>query len=918
MIALLYILFFVTGAAGMVFETAFARQLQLIFGSTLSSVSVVVAVFFGGMALGAALLGRYADRYSPVRLYGILEIGAAAWALLAVLLVPQVRAVYSHVRPLIPHSGIARILSQSVLAAVVLLPLTMLIGATLPALCRGLTRSLGERFTRIAGLYGINTLGAAAGTIVCGFVLLEHLGYTASVLLAAVVSLSAGLAAFLLASRTEILNPVSEQESHDAPPKPQSCPGPETDGSPRVILVLTGLAGLAALGLEIVWFRTLSFSVVADAYAFAMMLGVYLFGIAAGGLVGAWRFRRTQGSLLELGLMEICLCLVAMGGFAALTQLAPQLARSAGGDPTAWLKDLSNTAMLALLLILPATVIMGYVFPMFASLYASHGKNLGSEVGRVTAVNTTGGIAGALAAGFVSIPLMGIQKSLLFFAGLSLLVGVGAFLFSKKRSRPLVLSFATALIAALVALLFFPVRQNFGFLQIPGHEKAELLFYRESSDQTVMVTRDTGGRKIQRLILNQQQATSTSLAGQRKNQLLGHLPLWSCPEARTALVICFGSGGTFGALGLYDLESVDCVEICLAVVEAAHLFSMWNGDVLSRSNAHLIVDDGRSHLITTRKLYDIITLEPMHPGLKGVSSLYSVEFYAEARDRLGPGGVLCQWIPLYSMTGEDARSLIATALAVFPESSFWLVGPEGILVCAADSLFISWDWLQSTFRDEGIQQALRQVRLEDPWAILSGYLAGPEELGDFVQGAPLLRDDRPFTEYSIPRHKHVSPWEDILLLVTERQSPLGIVRGLQAGEFDSLEAVWSSKRDAWIERDRGLAAFSLNDMPGARVHLEAALQGDPTDRYTTFFLQEVYWRYGLELGRQGRTEEAVNAYRAAAVVEPEDPESHFYLAVALANAGKLREAEREALTALNLEPKHQAARELLSTLGSVR
>lgn len=918
-----FVFFFITGATGLIYETVFARQLQLVFGSTLSAVSVVVAVFFGGMALGAALLGKFADRFSPIRFYGILEIGAGLSALLAVFMVPQIRNLYAHLYPLLPASSHLRIGTQGILTVVLLLPPTLFIGATLPALSRGLTVSFGKRFTRIGALYGLNALGAAFGTILCGFLLLEHLGYKMSILSASLVNVSIGVVAVVLASR--FARPFSTAkegtDKKDRAPKRDdiALEHPNQQSNPsRLVLLLAGLSGLAALGYEIVWFRTLSFSVVVDAYAFALMLGVYLLGIGGGSLVAAWRFRRSQGSLLELGLMEVALSIFAVMGFIGLIAVNLRIPRPLAGDPNFWWKELVNTSLLAIILILPATLIMGYVFPMLVSLYTSRKNRLGGQVGRVVAVNTLGAIVGSIISGFIFIPLIGIQKSLISFAGLSGVIGIIALTFGpmQTRSRTLSLVFSVPLIV--LSFLLMPVRSNFGFLQIPGHERAQLLFYRESADQTVMVTRDVGGRKVQRLILNQQQATSTSLPGQRKNQLLGHIPLWACPDARTALVICFGSGGTFGALGAYDLERVDCVEICPAVIEAAHLFSRWNGDVLSKPNVRVIVDDGRSYLLTTQDSYDIITLEPMHPGLRGVSSLYSLEFYMEARNRLRPGGVLCQWIPLYSMNGEDARSLIATAIEVFPQSSLWLVGTEGILLCARDSLFIRWDWLQKKFDDEEVRAVLRQVRLEDPWAILSGYLLGPEGLRDFVQGAPIVRDDRPFTEYSIPRHKQIFPWDEMLTLVEKRESPMAMMKGVSKEEIDSLESLWTERKNVWVDRDRGFAAFSQGDMPRAWKYLEAAYQQNPSDRYTAHFLEEVYWKYGLTYGRQGLVDDAVEAYRMAAQVEPGDPESHFYLAVALANVGQRQEAMREARTALELEPEHLGAKNLLDRLGSNR
>ncbi|MFH2000751.1 MAG: fused MFS/spermidine synthase, partial [Planctomycetota bacterium] len=583
-----------------------------------------------------------------------------------------------------------------------------------------------------------------------------------------------------------------------------------------------------------------------------------------------------------------------------------------------WAQILLNTTLRALMLILPPTVIMGYLFPMIVSLYASQKAKLGSQVGRVVAINTLGAIVGSIASGFVLIPLCGIQMSLLLFAILSGLTGIVAFGFGPLSEGARKKALAGSLPVLLLAFWSFPFEKQFGFTQLAGHEKAELLFYSESADQTVIVTRDLGSEKVQRLLLNQQQATSTVLEGQRKNQLLGHLPMWACPRAKDALVICFGSGGTFGALGLYDLESVVCVDLCPTVLEAAYLFKEWNNDVLSQPNVRVVHDDGRSYLLTTSESYDIITLEPMHPGLKGVSSLYSLEFYEEARSKLNPGGVLCQWIPLYNMSDEDGRILIATAVEVFPQSTLWLIGAEGVLMCTNTEPSIQWDWLKSKFLEERINKALTRVRIDDPWAILSGYLMGPDGLKAFLKDVPLMDDDRPFTEYSIPRHQHLSPWHDILLLSEKRESPLPLLRGIDTEELKSLESGLARRREGWIERDRGFAAFSQKELGAARMHLETAIEKDPSDRYTAFFLQKIYRFFGDNFSRHQRYEDALLAYSRALQLEPDDADLFFFRAMVYAHLQKPQQAREDANRALKICADHEGARQLLEKLDAPR
>ena len=913
-----YLFFFLSGLTALVYETTFVRQLQLVFGSTLSAVSVVIAVFFGGLAIGAALIGPRADRYEPLRLYGILEIGTGLWAVIAVIIIPIIRYVYASLNANLQiATGIQTFLQVS-LSILILLPATILMGATLPALSRGLTRSINHRFRRISTLYGINTIGATTGTLLCGFLLLEHLGYLKTILAAMLINLVIGFSAIVLAPKKHG-DAINEKSSSAGNASRHEIS--HTHKLRNLLLVMAVISGFAALAYEVVWFRILAFSVVTDAYAFALMLGIYLFGIGSGSMIAARRFHklRPKGNetsiWFELGVLETAAAFMVALGFALLVWLNTALPKPAISDPAYWVKTLGNTTLQALVLILPTTIVLGYVFPLIVSLYAGTMQQLASRVGRITAVNTTGAIAGSILAGFVLIPLVGIQSGLLILIGFSLTLALLAFLFGPLSRRKRIMGVALFFSMAVVIVILFPMRRHFGFLQIPSHERAELLFYHESADGTVMVTEDKGDRSVRRLLINQQQATSTYLPGQRKNHLMGHLPLWACSDAKNALVICFGSGGTFGALGLYELERVDCVEISAAVIDAASYFTEWNGNVLQKKHVNIIIDDGRSFLLTTNDKYDIITLEPMHPGLKGVSSLYSIEFYQEAKKKLKQNGVLCQWVPLYSMSDHDARSLLATAVAVFPQSSLWIVGSEGILLCARDTLNIDWSWLTQHMNDAKINQTLKKVYLENQWTLLSGFLLGPYGLNQYTENTPVIRDDRPFIEYSIPRHQHISPWSSILDLAANRESPIDIIKGITRSMRDKLYSTWATKKRVWTIRDQGFAAIAQGDHATARVHFEHVYANDPDDRYAIFFLKEIYWRYGVELSRRKRWDEAIALYKRAAFLEPGDPKGHFYLGVAFYNAGYIHEAFTAINRSLELQPNFEEAQNYLRKIS---
>jgi len=919
MITWFYLFFFLSGFTALIYETAFAHQLHLIFGSTLSAVSLVLAVYLGGIALGAALLGKRADKSSPLKLYGIFEIGIGLTALAAVLLIPLIRYVFVLCPDL---NGISRVfcfIFQALLTIIILLPSTLLMGATLPVLSRGLTASMGQRFRKISRLYGLNTIGAALGTLLCGFILLEKLGYRGTVTAAMTINIIIGTTSLILSKRR-----IVEQHPETEPSKQAVTDSDKIQTRLRkLVLVLAGISGFAALGYEILWFRILTFSVVADAYAFAEMLGIYLLGIGGGSLIAAWRFKRREGTnwerttaWFELGILELLVSLLVIAGFAAQLWINDQLGRPATSNPNFWTLTLRDTSLQAIVLIFPVTFLLGYIFPLMVSLYTANLSRMGRQVGWVSAINTTGAILGVFISAYLLIPTIGIQNSLASLAALSALVGLVALIWGQVEFTRRKFAVLISIPVITAAMILYPTRADFGFKQIPSHKNANLLYYKESADQTVMVTEDKGFHKVRRLLINQQQATSTGLAGQRKNQLLGHLPLWACPDAKKALVICFGSGGTFGALGLYDLDRVDCVEICPSVLKAAPLFSKWNGNVLHKDHVRVIIDDGRSYLIKTDEKYDVITLEPMHPGLKGVSSLYSREFYQEAKKRLNPGGALCQWVPLYSMTCKDARSLIATAVDVFPQSSLWIVGSEGILLCSNGKLTLDGTWLEKGKFPLKIQKALGRVLIDDPWAIFSGYFLGPDGLKKYIENQPIMKDDRPFTEYTIPRHQHQNPWEDIIALSDQRESPIPLLTNVSQECKVQLRDRFEQSRAGWAARDKGFAAFEQADYKSARKYLETAYSSEPTDRYAAYFLKEVYWRYGMNFNLHSMYDEALIAYRRAVEIDPEDSEARLYLALALEQVGKKDEALDQAEYAHNLNSNMESINKLIDRLKS--
>jgi spermidine synthase len=722
-----------SGACALTYQVLWLRQLSLVFGVTIHAASTVLATFMAGLALGSILAERTLMRVRvPLVGFGLAEIGIGLSALATPVALDAASSVYAAVHQSWPDSPRLLLPARLIGSFLVLLIPTTLMGMTLPLLTAS-TLVRGSAFgSRVSALYAANTTGAVLGAVLTGFVLIGGIGMHRTFLLAAALNLFVGLSALLL--QRSVVEDVAEAGLAD--PAARNAASQAVVASSRlhgVIIFIVTTSGLAALALEIVWFRILLQFLPATTYAFTTMLAVVLAGLAIGGAISIRVLKTPRDWMRTLALVLMATGITALGSVIFL-------AWSYGaGWRTSALVQGSAVA------ILPAAVLMGVAFPIALRLGAIHdtadlasGARVARGIGRLYAWNVAGAIAGALLGGFVLLPMLGSRRSLLLLAGLYVVSGVVVVL---ARPRPRRLAPAVLGAVALFIWAAGHVPDPFRAAMTRRHGQHFRELWRDEGAQTAVSVHARGtGRS---LFLDGLHQASDAPDMVRVHRTIGHLPMVLHPDPRNVLVVGLGGGATAGAVTQHLQAQVRIVELSDSVRRAAPYFAHISYNVLTQPNVQLRVDDGRNFLSVTRERFDVITADIIQPIHAGAGSLYSREYFALARRALEDDGVLLQWVG--HREPQHYKLIMRTFLDVFPYATLWVDGT--LLVGTLTPLEVELEAFESRLAQPATRDALREVGLDSKEALVSLYTAGPEAMRAFVNGGPILTDDRPLLEY---------------------------------------------------------------------------------------------------------------------------------------------------------------------------
>lgn len=796
-------LLFFSGAAGLIYQVLWIKQLSLVVGVEVHAVATGISAFFAGLALGGLLFGRWADRIRrPIRLYMLLELAVALLGVGATLSLAQAAGPFARLEA---STGMFAWVLPFTLVGVP----ALLMGGTLPVLVRALAPGTGQLAEAGGRLYAANTAGAIAGTLLAAFVLLPRLGVTGSACAAATLNLLAALGAWRARQRDACL------------PAPGNVSSTPRTAQARLAIGLYCIAGGVALGYEVVWSQSIVPFMSTRAFAFAVVLATYLGGLLAGSALYARRADRIRDPWGLFGL------LIAAAGLLALLQIAglgrwlvvaqtqaEMVALQLFGSELVGM--CARFAMAALCMVLLPTTLLGAALPLALRLVVDSG-HVGRDVGAVVALNTLGGIVGVLLTGFVLVPQMGLVRALAVLAGVAALVGLVAVWRGSGVRRPAVIAVAAVAVTTLMVAIFTPPQRLAELL--PGARNGQLAYYHEGKGGTVaVVTQGRPGRTFSRLYIQGVSNTGDAMPSLRYMRLQALLPLLiHNGEPRSALVIGFGTGITAGAMLRYPgLERPVVAELLPEVLQAAPLFK-GNFSAVADPRLEIRLRDGRRELLRSEERYDLVTLEPPPPSAAGVVNLYSQDFYRLAATRLQPGGLVAQWLPLPTQNDEDSRSLVRSFIDVFPHASLWTTEfHEMLLIGSLQPLQLDVPRIRQRLAQPQVSAALAEVGIDSAQALLATWITDRTGLERFAAKAPPVTDDHPRIEYaSWVRPREITRVLPALLALREApplqgggQSFAGAVNDQwhTLARFYSLSLhAYNGNRQAWSREARELA-----------------------------------------------------------------------------------------------------------------
>jgi len=743
--------FLLSGAVALVYQTLWVRMFAIVFGNTSYAVSTVLSAFMGGLALGSWFFGRQIDKRPRLAIaaYGILEIGIALSAFALPYALRVTDGIHAMLYEQLLGSNLALSLVRFVLAFAVLIVPTTLMGGTLPVLVRFFVRRNDRVGDGVGTLYGANTMGAVIGCFVTGFYLIGMLGVSRTMMWTICVNLLIGIASLVLYS---LMKSESQQEIEESAPdsfaggRQCAADGGNVSRTMRAILCFSALGGMTALAYEVFWTRVLVFYMNNSIYAFTSMLTTLLLGLALGGYVFGKFVDGRRNLWLWFAGFEFVIGLWAILAFPVFDPLFHRLAETSKlfGANFWGVPVYVKMAKSAMLLLVP-TLLMGATFPLLSKLYAKNIKTLGTHIGNIYSKNTIGSMVGAFVAGFIAIPLLGIQKGIIAVAAVNIGLALVAVWMSGVGLRWRQAIVVTMAVVATVCALGVPKEV---FFRRHDEKWSNLLFYEEDNTATVKVYELDDEKRV--ISINGYEVAGSYVSLQEIQKALGHYPVLLHRNPQSALIVGFGAGGTSWTLSRYGLERIDLVEIVPAVLKAAPYLDEVNHGVLYEPNFRAVIDDGRNYVHATRKTYDIITVDSVDPKHAGNGNLYSVDFYEDCLSKLNPGGVMAEWIPYHLLSEKELKIIMKSFATAFPHHQLWFTPQYNyfILVGSPAEIVLDYARLSDVFLNPEIAADLRISGAISPASFVSTFAMDEDAIASYVSDIDQINTyDRPYIEF---------------------------------------------------------------------------------------------------------------------------------------------------------------------------
>jgi len=740
----LLLLFIGSGCAALIYEIVWFQLLQLVIGSSAISLGVLLGTFMGGMCLGSlALSYSVPTRQHPLRVYACLELGIGLIGLLALVGMPLISGVYTSWA----GSGLAGLLLRGVIAGVCLLPPTLLMGATLPAISRWV-EATPEGVSWLGFFYGGNIAGAVLGSVLAGFYLLRVHDTAIATYVAVAINVAVALGGLLIA-RVAPYKGVDSMELETKPARATGAVG---------VYVVIALSGFTALAAEVIWTRLLSLLFGATTYTFSLILAVFLFGLGIGSSVGSAMASRLARPRTALGWCQLLLCASMAWTAYVLSQSLPFWPINPSAVSNPWI-NLQVDSVRALFAVLPSAILWGASFPLALAAVAARGQDPARLVGGVYAANTVGAIVGSLGASLVLVGWIGTQHSqqllmvVAAIGGAIMLLGPAAAPEGKSWWPTVTACAAIIAVALLVRSVHAipAVMIAYGrYANMRVNDSAQYIYTGEGMTASVAVSKLSDG------VLNYHNAGKVQASSEpqdmRLQRMLGHMTTLIPPQARRVVVIGCGAGVTAGAVSVDPAvtnETIAEIEPLVPKVVSEY-FGEHNFNVVKNPKVHVSIDDGRHYVMTAREKFDAITSDPLDPWVKGAAMLYTREFFESAKAHLNPGGVVTLFVQLYESNTAAVKSEIGTFFEAFPNGVVWgntnngqgydlvLLGQQG-----DQPIKINVDEIQAKLnRPEyaPVVKSLRDIGFYSAVDMFSSYGGRAVDLKEWLKDANINRD----------------------------------------------------------------------------------------------------------------------------------------------------------------------------------
>lgn len=784
-----------SGFAGLGYEIVWTRMLAVSLGHEIVAVLGVISALFGGLALGSLALGRpIAASRRPAVWYAGLELVIGGWALVLIVATPLFGDLVPSLVP-VDASALRQWIVAFALPFVLLLPATLAMGATLPALEAVLAPRLASG-AAVGHVYAANTFGAVAGTLATAFIVIPALGLSATLVLCAALNALCAVAMLSVARES-------------APPSAARPRGPVMGAASLRVLAPLFVTGLLGIGYEVLTVRVLSQILENTIYTFAILIACYLAGTALGAALWArWRTDRADRADKDAGSVTgVLVAATALAGLAGVVLLGVSGQILAGLKvmlPATVAGRLSAEFVVAALAFLPPTIAMG---ALFTDLAQRASDRLGG-VGPGLAANTLGAALAPMLFGPILLPLVGAKHAFALLAA--------AYVLALPPRRRIALVGGGLTLAAALALVLAPV--SLRFVQVP--EGGALEWHRDGVMAAVSVVRNSAGDRHLQVNNHFRMGGSASM---RSDHRQAHIPLLLHPNPHRALFLGLGTGATLSAAGDHPGLKVEGVELVPEVVESFPFFERAPPRLASNPDIRIHVADARRFVRAGGAPYDVIVADLYHPSVDGSGALYAREHFAAIRDRLAPDGLFCQWLPLHQLDIETLKVIVRTFLDVFPDGTAWLAQfsvetPLVALVGRRAPAAYPADWVEQRVRDRALAAGLDAVDLDGSLALFGLHLAGPAELARFAGTGPLNTDDRPVVTASAPNTAYAAserPADRLVTLIHAlHPAPETLLAGADPAAQARLAAYWKA-RDGYIGMGaRALAAKGPRDVIG--------------------------------------------------------------------------------------------------------